>query len=326
MRRVRASVRLLVVVRALPGPCSGADECPCSDDEKLWGAPFVCGGIMYVRQPHAVFVQERGQVVLTFTSANTVWAASVPVERLQKACERGQAGTYLGPDKILATPIFSGAGQCSWPILSPSGHRVAFSNDQSGNSEIYVVDLAAVQVASAANVYAAQAVGSATRLTYLAATSSCVGWGAAQAGNYFRGLGAGAEAGRLTGGETAQAGPAGAGAGGSQGVCGALLRPVIHFVSDCRESNVAHCSLWSISPAGGAPLCSDLGESDFYHFCDALQLHVVGRYVRDSHCTATWKVRVAFARGRSLECASTLTYAWNNHLSSHPVPLDAAGI
>ena len=230
---------------------------------------------MYVRQPHAVLVQERGQVVLTFTSANTIWAASVPAARLQNAC--GRAGADLGPDKILATPIFSGAGECSWPVLSPAGHRVAFSNDQSGNGEIYSVDLVAVLVASAADVYAVQAAGSATRLTYLAATSSCVGWGAAED---LR--------------PPAPVAPAATTPGGTRdgGGAAAPLRQVINFVSDCRESNVALRSLWSISPAGGAPLRSDLGEADFYHFCDDLQLHVVGRYVRDSHCTASWKVRL----------------------------------
>ena len=230
--------------------------------------------VYYIQQPHAVFVPGTQQVVVAFVAQNSIWAFSASVEHLQafiKSTTLGPAAKPLGegsaerpkewPRNFVASVIFSGAGTSSWPRVSPDGQQIAFSNDQSGDSEIYVVSIASVPLSASGDTVAVQSSGQPRRITYLSSSSFSVGWSSAT--DFTT---------QSIGGEH-------------------VHRSAIHFASDYRMTNVASETIWAVDPAGGNPRSGQLGESDFYNFCEPLQLHIVGRFTRDTHCTKTWKVR-----------------------------------
>ena len=166
-------------------------------------------------------------------------------------------------DAILATPIYSGPGSNLRPFVSPDCRWIAFSNDQSGHFEIYVIGIRLVCLSRAANVFAIQVTQTARRITYLAAFSTCIGWNSKK--RFHK--------------------PS------SSSHTDAAVKE-IKFVSDAKSSNVEEETVWYVNASGGAPRCSMIGQADFHCFCRPLRLHIIGRYTRESHkIPSMWKVR-----------------------------------
>jgi hypothetical protein len=248
---------------------------------------------MYAQQPHAAWSDHTGQAVVAFVSQNAVWAFCVAVGRLALITDPSAADDD-DDDKIVATSLYSGPGISSCPYVSPDCRHVAFSNDQTGWTEVYVVDIKASCVSSAAQVYLVHAQTPARRLTFLAAASECVGWGQSSDFNPSTTIGGatfGAAAAAPAADESESKTPSIGDDADSTQLADAT-RPTVRFVSYSNETHTALESVWHVHAAGGAPACSGLGECDYYAVCDQLDLHVVGRYTRDAHCiTGTWKVR-----------------------------------